>query len=58
FASLSADEPERLIASLEEHKKIYMEISKGDAENAEKYMREHIRSVKAFQIRKNLLINN
>lgn len=58
FASTTKDDPERLRVSYEEHKKIYDAICNGDADSAERLMREHIRSVKIYHVNRNLLFND
>lgn len=47
---------ERQLQSLQEHERVYEAIKNGDAENAEKLIREHIRSVKEYQIGKHFMI--
>jgi DNA-binding GntR family transcriptional regulator len=51
--ALRADH-DRQKLSFFEHKKVYEAISQGDSDGAERLMREHIKSVKAYQIKKYL----
>ncbi|MDD2542657.1 MAG: GntR family transcriptional regulator [Desulfuromonadaceae bacterium] len=52
FASTTINDPERLKLSFFEHKEVLNAIMTGDADLAEKKIREHIRSVKDYQIKK------
>ncbi len=57
FATTTVNDPERLKLSYYEHKEILSAIISGEAELAEKKIREHIRSVKDYQIKKHYLIH-
>lgn len=55
FASTTVNDIERLKLSYEEHKKVFDAIINSDAEMAEKAIREHIRSVKEYQIKRHYI---
>jgi DNA-binding GntR family transcriptional regulator len=48
---LTTDIPGRIDASVREHEQIYEAIKRRDAENASRFMRDHIRSVRDDQLR-------
>ncbi len=48
---LTTEIPGRIEASVQEHAQIYEAIRRRDPENAERYMRQHIRSVRDDQLR-------
>lgn len=50
YATTTVNDPERLKISYYEHKEILVAIVAGTADLAESKMREHIRSVKSYQI--------
>ncbi|MGI5850398.1 MAG: GntR family transcriptional regulator [Christensenellales bacterium] len=52
-ASYTVNDKERLDVSYYEHKKVYEAIRDGDPDASEKTMREHIKSVKAYQVSRN-----
>ena len=58
FAITTVNDPERLQLSFEQHKSIWQALKKKDADLAEQTMREHIRSVKEYQLRKHYLLGN
>lgn len=57
FAITTIDDPERLTNSYVQHKKIFDAIKDGDPDAAENAIREHIRNVKTYQIKRHFLIN-
>jgi DNA-binding GntR family transcriptional regulator len=57
FAITTVDDTKRLMVSYEQHEKVYNAIKDGNAEAAEKAIRDHIHNVKGYQIRRHYFIN-
>ncbi|MDD2533299.1 MAG: GntR family transcriptional regulator [Eubacteriales bacterium] len=55
YASTTYNDPDRLKLSFNEHREILDAITSGDPELSEKKLREHIRSVKEYQIKRHYL---